>query len=314
MGGAAPKATSGERRPALGYCLVAAAAVLFAVNGTVSKVILASGFSSLRLTEVRLTGAALVLLAVLAVKRRAALRLRARELPLLVGFGVLGLAFVQWFYFLSIHRLQIGIALLIQYLAPLLVAVWARFAMDEPVRGRIWAALLLALAGLALVVEVWHGTSLDVLGAAAAVAAALTYALYILLAERAVASRDPVSLACYGFVFGAVFWACIQPWWSFPAASVGEGVSLLGNLSGVDSPVWLLMAWMVVLGTIVPFGLFIAALRHVSATRAGIIAMIEPVAATAVAWAWLGESLGAAQLAGGSIVLAGIALAQTARR
>ena len=78
-------------------------------------------------------------------------------------------------------------------------------------------------------------------------------------------------------------------------------------------PVWLLMTWMVVLGTIAPFGLVVAALRHVSATRAGIAAMLEPVAATIVAYAWLDESLTAMQLAGGVVVLAGIVVAQTAR-
>jgi drug/metabolite transporter (DMT)-like permease len=61
------------------------------------------------------------------------------------------------------------------------------------------------------------------------------------------------------------------------------------------------------------FGLVVSALRHVSATRVGIVAMLEPVAAAAVAWAWLGESLGTTQLVGGAIVLAGIVLAQTAR-
>jgi drug/metabolite transporter (DMT)-like permease len=78
-------------------------------------------------------------------------------------------------------------------------------------------------------------------------------------------------------------------------------------------PAWLLAFWMVVLGTIAPFGLVVAALRHVSATRVGIVAMLEPVAAAIVAWAWLGESLAPVQLAGGLVVLGGIALAQTAR-
>ena len=70
---------------------------------------------------------------------------------------------------------------------------------------------------------------------------------------------------------------------------------------------------MIVLGTIVPFALIVSALRHLPATRVGIVAMLEPVAAAVVAWAWLGESLNAAQLAGGAVVLAGIVLAQTAR-
>src|SRR5205085_2145173 len=128
------------------------------------KVILTSGLSSLRLAEVRSTGAfALLALGLLAV-RPENLRLRAHELPLLVAFGAGGLALVQWFYFLAIHRLAIGIALLIEYLAPVLVALWARFVLHQPVRQRIWVALACAVAGLALVVEIWSGLSLDAAG------------------------------------------------------------------------------------------------------------------------------------------------------
>ncbi|MGH3104127.1 MAG: EamA family transporter [Gaiellaceae bacterium] len=302
-----------EPRPVLGYAMVWTAAALFAVNGTVSKVILETGLSSLRLTQVRLTGALAGLAIVVLLFARASLRVTRRELPFLIVFGIAGLALLQWFYFFAIHRLPIGIALLIQYLAPLLVALWARFAMHEPVRRRVWAALALALAGLALVVKIWDGVALDGLGVAASLAAALMLALYILLAERAVGRRDPVSLSLYGFLFGALFWAIIQPLWSFPGEIIGRDVSLLGNLAGAHLPVWALMLWMIVLGTILPFGLVVGALRHISATRVGIVAMLEPVAATLVAYAWLGESLSPAQLSGGAVILAGILLAQTAR-
>ena len=146
-----------DRRALRGYVMVSTAAILFAVNGTVSKVILASGLSSPRLAQVRSTGAFAVLLVSIVVARPRLLRVTRRELAFLALFGVVGLASVQVFYFLAIHRLAIGIALLIQYLAPLLVALWARYAMHEAVRRRIWGALALALAGLALMVEVWRG-------------------------------------------------------------------------------------------------------------------------------------------------------------
>jgi drug/metabolite transporter (DMT)-like permease len=294
--------------------MVAGAATLFAVNGTVAKVALEpEGLSPLRLTQLRLTGAALALVAALAVVRPSSLRVFASELPFLAVFGVAGVALVQWLYFFAIHRLAIGIALLLQYLAPLLVALWARFALRRPVRRRVWAALGLALAGLSLVVEVWSGVDLDGLGVAAALAAAVAFAAYILLAERGVVRRDPVSLSALGFCFGAAFFAVVQPWWSFPADALGDRVSLLGNLASVELPVWGLVLWIVVLGTMAPFGLFVAALAHLPAPRAAIVAMLEPVVATVVAWAWLEESLAAAQLAGGALVLGGIVLAQSAR-
>ena len=85
-----------ERRPAVGYAMVIAAALLFALNGTVSKVVLQSGISSLELTQVRATGAFLGFAILLAFARRETLRLSRREVPYLVVFGIAGVAFVQW--------------------------------------------------------------------------------------------------------------------------------------------------------------------------------------------------------------------------
>jgi drug/metabolite transporter (DMT)-like permease len=300
-------------RPALGYAMIALAATLFAVNGTVSKVILGSGINSQQLTEVRCAGALIGLTLIALATRPSSLRIRRNELLLLVALGVGGLALVQWSYFFAIHRVEIGIALVIQFVGPILVALWARFAYGEHVRRRIWVALALALTGLVLMVEIWRAHRPNAAGLAAAALAAITYAAYILLAERGVRRRDPISLSAWGFLFATVFWSLLAPWWNFPRGRVGDDVSLLGNLASSHLPVWALMVWMVVLGTIVPFGLVVAALRHISATRAGITAMLEPVLAIVVAWAWLSESLNLTQLSGAAATLAGISLAQTSR-
>jgi drug/metabolite transporter (DMT)-like permease len=301
------------RRPVLGFAMVFGAATLFGVNGPVAKVALASGLSSLRLTEARCAGAAIGLMLIVLIRSPRTLRANRHDLLRLAIFGVVGVALVQLFYFLAIHRLQIGIALLIQYLGPLLVAIWARTFGHEQVRARIWVALALSLTGLALMVQLWSGGSLNGLGITFALIAAVIFAAYLLLAEREVAHRDSVSLMAWGFVFATVFWTVVQPWWSFPAHAVGQTVSLEGRLASWHLPVWALVLWVIVLGSIVPFTLFVGAMRHLSATRVGIAAMLEPVVATIAAWAWLGESLSAVQLAGAAVVLAGILLAQTAR-
>jgi drug/metabolite transporter (DMT)-like permease len=308
-----PGAAGHEQRPAVGYLMVMSAALLFAVNGTVSKVVLQSGISPLELTQVRATGAFVGFALVLAVTRRESLRLRWRELPYLIVFGIAGVALVQWLYFVSIGRLPIGIALLIEYIAPILIALWAWAVFKERIRRRIWVALVFAVVGLAIVVEVWSGLSLDGLGVTAALCAALAYAVYVLMAEGAVRRRDPASLTAYGFLFAALFWAAVQPLWRFPGERLDDSVSLLGHLERFSLPVWLLLLYIVVAGTMITFLLVAAALRHISATRVGIVAMLEPVAASAVAFVWLGESFGTAQLLGGAIVLTGILLAQTAR-
>ncbi|HZT90744.1 MAG TPA: DMT family transporter [Gaiellaceae bacterium] len=303
-----------RRRPRLGYAMAAAAAVLWGVNGSVSKTILSTGLSSERLAQLRSLGAAAGLFAVVAAASPGRLRPRRRELPYLVAFGVAGLAFVQWFYFLAIHRLDIGVALLIEYLAPLLVALWARFAQHELVRRRIWVALALALVGLTLIVDLFGGgRRLSTPGVVFALLGAVAYATYVLLAEHAVGDRDAVSLLAWGFLFASAFWAVVVPWWSFPPHALTRSTSLHGHLHALHLPVWALAVWMVVLGTIVPFFLLVSALRHLTATRAGIVAMLEPVAGALVAWAWLAEALGGVQLAGAAVVLAAIVLAQTAR-
>ena len=309
-----PVAPARHRHPRLGYLMAASAGVLWGVNGAVSKTILASGLSSERLAQVRSLGAAAGLLAILAVAAPRRLPLTRRELPYVVVFGVGGLALVQFFYFLAIERLAIGIALLVEYLAPLIVALWARFVQHARVRRRIWVALALALTGLGLNVDAFGGgAALSTSGLAFALAGAFAYALYVLLAEHVVGGRDPVSLLAWGFLFASVFWAVVVPWWSFPTGSLTEVTSLGGRLADHSAPVWALALWMIVLGTIVPFFLLVSALRHLSATTVGIVAMIEPVVGALVGWVWLGESLDGVQLAGAAVVFVAILLAQTAR-
>jgi drug/metabolite transporter (DMT)-like permease len=301
------------RGPAVGYLMVMGAATLFAVNGTVSKVVLESGVTPFRLTQARCAGALVGLGLIVLVTRPASLRTTRRELAFLAMFGVCGVAFVQLFYFAAIERLEIGVSLLIQFTAPLLVALWARFVFKEHVRARVWAAIALALVGLSLTVDVWGGVPLDTGGVVLSFAAAFTFAAYLLLAEHAVGRRDPASLLVYGFLFASLFWALVQPWWSFPRNELAERVSLLGNLAGTTAPAWVLVLGIVVLGTIVPFVLMVGSLQHLPATTVGMVAMLEPVLGALVAYLWLDEALAAQQLVGGAIVLFAIFLAQTAR-
>ena len=302
-----------DDRRGRGYLMVATAAVLFALNGTVSKVALGSGLTSVDLTQIRSTGAAAGLLVFLLIFARHRLRATRRELLFLAAFGVTGVAFVQWLYFVAIERLPVGIALLIQFTGPLIIALFAWLVYHEHIRRRIWLALALCLIGLAVIVETWAGIAFDTLGIAAAFAAAFALAAYVLMAERARKTRDPVSLSFYGFLFAGIFWAVVQPLWQFPWSALGESVSLQGRFADQTAPLWLLIGFVVVVGTMVTFSLLTGALRHISATRASIVGTLEPVVATVIAWIWLGEAFGTAQLVGGAIVLAGILLAQTAR-
>jgi drug/metabolite transporter (DMT)-like permease len=299
--------------PWRGVVFATLAAFLFALNGSVSKTVLASGLSSQRLVELRSAGAALCFLLAVLVTRPGSLKARPPELAFLLTAGVIGIGLVQFFYFVAIGRLPVGIALLLEYLAPVLVVVWVRFVRGERVRSRIWAALALSVVGLVVVAEAWRGLSLDGLGVLAGLGAAAALAAYYLTSERGLGRRDPLSLAAWTFAAAAVFWSVVQPWWTFPWPDVLRAVPLPGPLPDADVPAYLLVAWVVVLGTVVPYGLILLALRSLGSARTGLLGMAEPVLAAGVAFVVLGEALSAVQLLGGAVVLTGIVLAETAR-
>ncbi|HEY8719802.1 DMT family transporter [Pengzhenrongella sp.] len=297
-----------------GALAVAVAALLFALNGTVAKLAMQAGLSTTRLVELRSTGTAVILLTVALVVVPRRMRLRLRELALMSVLGLVGVAMVQWFYLVAISRLPVGLALLIEYTAPLLVALWARFVLGEPMRVRVWWALGACLVGLTLVAQVPRGVVLDPIGVAAAIGAALCLATYYLLGERLLAQRDPLSAQGWSFAFAAIFWIVVQSLQESRPGTLASEVPLPGVLDGVVAPLWVLVAWIVVLGTVVPYLLLVGGLKVIGAARTGLIAMLEPVAAAAAAWVVLGESMTVVQLVGGAVVLAGIGLAETARR
>ena len=296
----------------IGYVMVIAGALLFSVNGSVSKVALESGIDSQSLVLMRCAGCAVALLLMVLVIDAGRLRVRRSEWGMLIAYGVVAIAMVQWLYFVAISRLPVGVALLLEFTAPLLVALWAKFVQHKVLHRGLWLALALVLVGLALVAQVWDGLTLDVVGTVAGFGAAVSLATYFIIGEKAVGGRDTVSLAMWAFFVATVFWSAIHPWWTVPWSALVHDVNVPGALSSVAVPAWTLVVWIVLLGTVAPFLLEIGALRQVPATRAGIVATAEPVLAALIAWLWLGEVLAPAQVVGALVVVVGVALAQVA--
>lgn len=297
-----------------GVALAAAAAALFAVNGTVSKLVLGAGLTPLRLVEARSLGAAVLLVLALALTRPASLRIAGwREALFLLGAGVTGIALVQVLYFVAIGRLPVSVALLLEFLAPLLVALWLRVVHGRATPQRVWVALALALGGLALVGRVWQGLVLDGVGVLAGLGAAVTLAVYYLTAERGLVGRDAVSLAAWTFTAAALFWSLLLPWWTYPVHLLDDPVALPGPLAGASAPLGALVVWVVVLGTVVPYAMVLAGVARIGAASAGVIGMAEPVLAGVVAWVVLGEALAPVQVLGAAVVVTGLVLAESAR-
>jgi drug/metabolite transporter (DMT)-like permease len=309
-----------QPNPRLGYALVVLAAVLFGLNGGVSRVAMGSGLSPEAFTTLRVTGATLVFVAYAACFRRSALRRpHGSALLLVVALGLVGVAGLQLTYNVAIDRLPLGIALLIEYLAPVLVVLWVRFVRKEPVRPQMWGAVVLAVGGLAIVSRVWNGLAFDGLGIVMALLAAVCFAAYFLLGEHQVqldehrvGSDDPLRIILWAFAAATVCMNLVQPIWETP--ELPSTTSGLGRFDDVSVDPWLVLAVIVVLGTVVPFFLEMVALRHLPATIVTVVAMLEPVLAVVLGWAWFSESLTPVQVVGAVAVIAGIILAQTSRR
>ncbi|HEX6873821.1 MAG TPA: EamA family transporter [Micromonosporaceae bacterium] len=295
-------------RPGLGVTMVLAAAALFALNGTVSKLLMQGGFDAPQLTTFRAAGAFLGLLVLNLATTPGWRRLvvRRQEWPKLIAFGLIGFYLVPMLYFVAIRRLPVGIGLLFEFTAPTFVALWVRFGERQQVRRRLWLGLVLCLAGLVSVTRVWAGElTLDLVGVIAGLTSAILLASYYVLGSRSAAERDPLSLTCWAFGIAAIAGAVLRPWWNFP------GHLLSGTSGGV--PMWALAASLLTIGTIVPYLLISASMRHLPPTSVGILGMLELVLASAVAWILLGEVLTAAQILGGLLLLGGVILAETAR-
>ena len=183
----------------------------------------------------------------------------------------------------------------------------------QPVRSRLWLGLACALGGLALVAQFWKGMTLDPIGLISAVGAGAALACYYLMGEHGQRDRDPISLMGFSFGFSAILWAIVSPWWKFPFARLVHTVDLPGVLPG-KAPLWLMVLWIIVLGSVVPFLLVLLAVGRLGPARVGLIGMLEPVGAGMIAWVALGEFLTTVQIVGAVIVLVGIVLAETARQ
>ena len=251
----------------------------------------------LTVVELRLLIAVSLLGPWLAWRKPAALRIRREDWGYFLVLGLCGVAAVQGSYYYAIATLGVGLAILLQYVAPALIIAFEALR-GARVRRLVVVAVVAALAGTALLVGgVEHGAhAIPARGWLAGAGAALSFAFYILFSKRGLARYAPETVLFYTFLIAAAFWACVPPPTRILAA-------------GYDAELWAMFLALGVFSTLVPFVCFYAGLRRLPPAQAPIVATMEPVVAVLSAAAILGEGLHALQWGGAAMVLGAAVMA-----
>lgn len=289
-----------------GTTLLLISSVFFGGSGALGKPVMLAGLTPEQVAAVRIGGAALVLTVWVALFKPGLLRVRRGEWPLLLGYGLLGVAGVQLCSFVAVSRLPVGITVVLEFASPVLIALWTRFARRRRLPRALWGGIVLAMLGLALIAQVWRGLALDALGLLAGLGAAVCAAAYFLLGERGASTRSPLGMVTWGMIIGAIAVCASTPPWTLS----GAVLTAPADFGPWHPPVWLLLAALALFSTVLAYSLGIAALRHLPAPVASVLGLLEPLVATVSAWALLGEALAWVQALGAAVLLGGAALVQ----
>jgi drug/metabolite transporter (DMT)-like permease len=291
-----------ERHTArFGYLLAALAALFWASSGTAAKYLFLDGISAFELVQMRTSLATGIILAWLAFRDRSLLVVEKRDLPYFVTLGV-GLAAVQFTYLFAISKIQVAAAILIQYQAPLFVALYTLFILRVKLPPVVFWAMAGSLFGCWLVVG---GYNLDLLhmnrmGLLSALASAVTFAWYTVRCEYGMKKYPPWTVVFYGLLFAAVTWNILHP-------------PLTAFLRPSGPAQWGCVLVVGFFGTVLAFICYNEGIRRIGATRASITATLEPITAGFIAWLFLGETMEPWQVLGAALVIVSIIGLQTGK-
>lgn len=309
------KAEPGRAHSWRGYALAALAALFWATGGLTAKWLFTPAgpdtaawrvpplgivVDPVVLSGARAFSAFAVLVVYLAVSRRYALRISRRHLPFFVVFGVAGLAGVHFTYFKAISHTNVATAILLEYLAPVIVLIVSVLFLGERLTWTLPTGVTLSILGCAFVVGALGGDGLAVSpeGIAWGLASAVFFAAYSLMGRYAARRFSPWTTLVYGLGFASLFWLVYLR----GPTGVSDAFVSTGSTAAV--------LFIAVASTIIPFAAFLKALHYIDPTRATIVATLEPVIAGVAAFFALGETFGLTQLFGGFLVLGAIILIQ----
>ena len=296
-----------------GELYIILAALFYSLNGIVVTLVL-DHLTTFRLAQVRALGAFFLLFLITLIQDRKSLKAERREIPVLIIYGVVGYAMVQLGYFIGISQgVPLSLVLIIEFTAPIWIVLWIKFARKGKVAKDMWSAIALSLFGLVLVAKVWEGFAFDLIGTLGAFGAAIALAVYFLMSETQAKKRSAQAMIVWGLGVTGIFWSIFLPLWDFPVQIFSADINLQGRFLDYSAPGWLLIAYVIIFGTMVPYLFVVNGIRRLSASTSSVIGMLEPVIAGVFAWIWLSQSWSAIQLAGGAIVLIGIYIADRAK-
>ncbi len=312
-----PAAAAGgaEGRRTRGYLLVVLAAACWATGGLTAKWMFTSpaevpagwhvqplgiAVEPAVLSGGRALSAFLLLVIYMLISRRAELRISRRDVPFLAIFGVVALAGVHYTYFKTISLTSVATAILLEYLAPIIVLTVSVLFLGQRLTWVLPVGVALSVLGCALVVGAAGsgGLAVSTAGIAWGLASAVLFATYSLMGTYAAGRFTAWTLLVWGLGFATLFWLF----------ALGPK-AVLGAFANADAA--LAIVYVAVVSTIVPFAAFLTALHYIAPTQATITATLEPVLAGVAAFFLFGEQLDVAQLIGGAIVIAAIVLVQS---
>ena len=274
----------------MGLVAIAGAAALWAVAAAVARVLFDDGVEPLELVQSRALLSALGLAFVPAAWKKP-------ERPRIQRVIALGLciALVNAAYYIAIQRLAVAVAIVLQYFGPPLVVLWTALTLRRRPSTRVLGAVLAAFVGVVLVTELPGGDigRIDLPGLIAGFAAAVLFASYTLLSERAGETYGVVGALFRGFVAASVAWIVFQSFRGWPSELFTAEHLPLVLFVGLG-------------GTLAPFLLYLWGVQRVRAERASIAATLEPVVVAVLAWVWLGQVLSPMQIGGGLLIIGAV--------
>ncbi|MFC4783708.1 EamA family transporter [Nocardioides sp. MAHUQ-72] len=294
--------------PGLGFAVLSA--MSFGLSGSLAKGLLDSGWSAGAAVTVRVVVAALVLAVPAVVSLRGRWWLLRRNAGLVAGYGLVAVAGCQLAYFNAVVHMQVGVALLIEYTAPVAVIGWMWLRHGHHPGLLTLAGALVAAVGLVLVLDLLSGADLSVPGVVWALGAMVGAATYFVLSASESNGLPPLVLAAAGLTLGAVALLVAGAVGVVPMHAATDPVSY----DGVRVAWWLPLLGLGVVTAALAYVTGIAAGRRLGSRLASFVALLEVLFALVFAWLLLGELPRAVQVAGGALILVGVVVVKLGER